>query len=31
MTKDRSTNHPKFDPIGVRTHNLNLQYIKQDA
>ena len=27
MTWDRSTTHPKFDPIGVRTHDLQIMAV----
>ena len=27
MTLDRSTTHPKFDPTGVRTHDLQIMTV----
>ena len=27
-TQDRSTTHPKFDPIGVRTHDLQIMTVQ---
>ena len=30
-TLDRSTTHPKFDPTGARTHDLQIMTVQHDA